>query len=318
MNRNKPSFPYPPGRMGWPIIGETLSLILDPKFFEKRHNKYGNIFKTYLFGRPTISIAGKDASHFFLTRDNKIIEVSLPPSTKALLGESFIGSQLGEIHKSRRQIIYKAFHPRSLANYFNTLEKITRDYLIKWENETNLILYPELQNYTLDLACSFLMGKENASQTSMGKLYKIFSEGLFSFHTFRLPWTAFGRAWKSRQKILSEIELLIKQRQEQSDNQIDALGILLSAKDEFGEKLSLNELKDQLLGLLFAGQGTLTSALSSFCLLMAQYPDVLTVLRKEQQKFDSFLTSEQLTQMPYLDPSTTRSSQIYTSSRCRI
>lgn len=43
--------PLPPGSFGWPIVGETISFLLDPQFADKRQAKYGNIFKTQLIGR---------------------------------------------------------------------------------------------------------------------------------------------------------------------------------------------------------------------------------------------------------------------------
>ncbi|WP_263975692.1 cytochrome P450 [Leptolyngbya sp. 7M] len=77
----------------------------------------------------------------------------------------------------------------------------------------------------------------------------------------------------------------------------------MQARDENGQGLSIAELKDQILLLLFAGHETLTSAVASFCLLVAQHPDVMAKLRDEQQQFSvqEPLTLDQLKQMPYLD-----------------
>ena len=296
------SLPLPPGKFGWPLVGETLSLLADSiKFADKRHQKYGKIFKTRILGQPTIYITGAEANRFFLTKENKFIEVNLFPSTKALLGNSSLGTQTGEVHKSRRQILYQAFGFRALDEYFSTMGKITQDYLEKWAEMGTLTWYPELQNYTFDLACKFLIGLDNASHTPLRPLYETWADGLFSFNTLRLPWTKFGRAWRSRQQLLTEIEQLVKARQQEPDVGSDALGILIAAQDEQGNHLSLSELKEQLLGLLFAGHGTLTSALASFCLLMAQHPEVLARVREEQPQLSGPITPEQLKQMPYLE-----------------
>ena len=117
-----------------------------------------------------------------------------------------------------------------------------------------------------------------------------------------LPWTSFGKALKCRQERLKEIEKIIADRQQQPKHQNDALGILLEAKDEEGNSLSLEELKDQILLLLFAGHETLTSAISSFSLLLAQHPDILEKVRKEQENLNitENITSEQSKAMTYL------------------
>lgn len=46
----------PPGRSKLPLIGETLSFLRDLDFATKRYQRYGSIFRTHLFGRPTVYI----------------------------------------------------------------------------------------------------------------------------------------------------------------------------------------------------------------------------------------------------------------------
>jgi cytochrome P450 len=100
-----------------------------------------------------------------------------------------------------------------------------------------------------------------------------------------------------------KIEEIVRQRQQQPASSQDALGLLLQARDDDGNSLSLQELKDQVLLLLFAGHETLTSAIASLCLLLAQHPEVLAIARAEQQQlgFEEPLTLEHLKQMSYLE-----------------
>ncbi len=76
----------------------------------------------------------------------------------------------------------------------------------------------------------------------------------------------------------------MRQRQQEAKPIADALGLLLKAEDEEGKRLSLSEIKDQVLLLLKAGHETLTSAIASFCRLLAQHPEVLATARDEQQR----------------------------------
>ena len=105
------------------------------------------------------------------------------------------------------------------------------------------------------------MGKDRAADSRFGELFEEWGKGLFSI-PFNLPWTKFGRALRCRQQLLKKMENIVIQRQQQPDASEDALGILLQARDEDGNKLSLSEIKDQLLTLLFAGHETLTSAIA--------------------------------------------------------
>ncbi|GAB4230033.1 MAG: cytochrome P450 [Elainellaceae cyanobacterium] len=298
----KPSLPLPPGSLGLPLIGETLSFFGDPDFAQKRFQQYGSIFKTQIFGKPTVFIRGTEANRFILTGENQQFEVSWPPSTKALLGKLSLALQTGDLHQKRRKLLAQAFMPRALAGYIATMEAITQQYLHRWQDLYEFAWYPELRNYTLDVACKLLVGLEQGSQTPLGHQFETWCEGLFSI-PLPFPWTRFGRAKQCRDRLLDNIEQIIRQRQQSTDPGNDTLGLLVQATDEEGNHLSAEELKDQVLLLLFAGHETLTSAIASFCLLAAQHPEVLDRMRQEQQQFpaDQPLTLEQLKQMTYLE-----------------
>ena len=301
-NNTPSSPPLPPGSLGLPLIGETLSFLQEPQFAEKRQQKYGSVFKTHLFGRPTIFLIGAEANCFLLSHENQYFLTNWPRSTKTLLGPAALSVQTGVEHQRRRKLLSQAFQPRALAGYISTMEQSASQYLQKWEQLGTLTWYPELRNYTLDIACKLIVGIESGSQTQLGQWFNTWCDGLFAI-PLSLPWTKFGQALRCRKLLLSEIEKIVRQRQQQTPSQ-DTLGLLLQAEDEEGERLSLNELKDQLLTLLFAGHETLTSALASFCRLLAQHPVVLAKARAEQQQLaldNGSLTLEHLKQMSYLE-----------------
>jgi len=296
------SLPLPPGSFGLPFIGETLSFLRDPNFAKKRHKKYGPVFKSQLFGRPTIFLLGAEANHFLLTHENQYFSTSWPHSTKVLLGPAALSVQTGAEHQQRRKLLSQAFQPRALAGYVTTMEQITHRYLHKWEQLGTLTWYPELRNYTLDIACKLIVGTESGSQSKLGEWFKTWCDGLFTV-PIPLPGTKFGRAMRCRELLLGEIEKIIQQRQQEANLAQDALSLLLQAKDEEENSLSIDELKDQVLTLLFAGHETLTSAIASLCRLLAQHPEVLAAARFEQQQLaiEEPLTLEHLKQMSYLE-----------------
>jgi cytochrome P450 len=292
----------PPGSLGLPVVGDTLNFLQDSQFAKKRHQQYGPIFKSSIFGQPTVFMCGQEASLFVLSNDNQYFVASLPASTQALLGPLSLPLQTGANHINRRKLMYQAFQPRALVGYIGAMENITQRYLDKWEKMETLTWYPELRSYTFDVAGKLLVGIDNGSETALGHYFETWGNGLFSI-PLDLPWTQFGKAKNSRKLLLAEMEKIIRDRQLGTPSGKDALSLLLSARDEEGNSLSLEELKDQVLLLLFAGHETLTSAIASFCLLLAQHPDVMAKVRAEQQQFPATepLTLEQLKQMTYLE-----------------
>jgi len=295
------SLPEPPGGNGLPFIGETLAFLADSDFNQKRIAKYGKIYKTNVFGRPTAMMIGSEANTFLFRNENKYVVSSWPKSTRILLGKKSLSVNNGSFHTSRRKLLYEAFGPRALSGYIPTMEKITDEYLQKWSKMETLTWYPELRDYTFDIASNLFLGKDGGAKSYLGQLFEQFSGGLFSI-ALAIPWTKFGKAIRARQKLLKHLEQVVIQRQVDNPGE-DALGLLIQAEDEEGNSLSLEELKDQILLLLFAGHETLTSAIASFCLLTAQHPEVLDKLREEQTLLNitDTPTLENLKQMTYLE-----------------
>ncbi|MBD1864848.1 cytochrome P450 [Trichocoleus sp. FACHB-46] len=205
------SKPLPPGQAGWPLLGETLSFFGDAKFALKRHEKYGDVFRTQLLGQPTVFLRGAEANRFVLSQENEYFAISWPTSTKVLLGPLSLSLQTGGTHQSRRKLLAQAFLPRSLSSYIPMMLEITRTYLKRWESLETLTWYPELRNYTLDIACKLFVGLDQGSQTELGHEFETWCAGLFSI-PISLPWTTFGRAQRSRKRLLAELERIICDR----------------------------------------------------------------------------------------------------------
>ncbi|WP_036488251.1 cytochrome P450 [Myxosarcina sp. GI1] len=296
----------PPGSFGLPFLGEAIDFVVSnpQNFAKKRHQKYGSIFKTSIFGQPTIFVSGIEACRFVLSNENVYFQNDMLPNMKTLIGSSALTTQTASIHKNRKQILQKLFSRQYLNEQTETIQAITQNYCQRWEKLGKFAWYYELQNYSFDIAGKLFIGEDFASSSSLGNLYKIWSEGLFSFSP-NFPWTKLGRALRSREKILQQLEKIISQRIKINniDRYQDALSLLLQARDEDGNSLSSIEIKEQILNLLSAGHGTLASALTSFCLLLAKNPEILVKCRQEQQQLNlsSSLSLENLQKMIYLE-----------------
>lgn len=293
----------PPGSFGLPVLGELIEFGQDSEAFaKKRHSLYGPIFKTKLLGQPTVFAKGASANKFILSNENRYFRSNSLPSIEVLLGDNSLSMQVGPLHMKRRRLLAKAFTPRALDSYLPAISSITEQYLHSWNGSSELTWYPELRRYTFDVACKLLIGLDNASLTDLGNWFETWGKGLFSLLSLRIPLSKFDKAYRCRTKILDALEEIIIERQLQEDLGQDALGILLSSEDEDGNKIGVDELKDQILMLLFAGHETLTSALTSFCFLLAQHPEIKIKARREVNSlWKEPLSLDILKQMTYLE-----------------
>ena len=102
------------------------------------------------------------------------------------------------------------------------------------------------------------------------------------------------RALKSRSNILSSLDQIIASAEDRNES---ALTLMLETEVE-GEKLAVEEIKDQLLNLLAAGHETLASGLTSICLVLGKNPSLKEQIKKEGEEYQTKLIKETLRQYP--------------------
>ncbi len=287
--------PLPPGKTGLPVIGETLQLLFDPNFAEKRHKRYGDIFKTRLLGRPAVFMIGSEAAEFVLSShmDHFSWQDGWPESFKLLLGRSLF-LQEGDEHRRNRRLMMPAFHGPALARYVATMEQITQSYLAKWAQQQEFVWYDEFKQLTFDIASQIFLGTPPGDDTArLSRLFTTLTNGLFGL--------GMRRAIAARNQLLDHLTGVIQQRQQNPTD--DALSLLIQAQDEEGNRLSLAEIRAQAMLLLFAGHETTTAMLTWICLELAQHSEILQRAREEQQQLAAHgaLNLEQIGKMPYLD-----------------
>jgi cytochrome P450 len=293
------TLPLPPGSMGLPLLGETLQFLADPNFVQKRYQRHGAMFRSHIFGRPTVFMVGPDAVEFLLSSGFKNFSwrEGWFDTFKILLGRSLF-VQEGEEHRRNRRLIMPAFHGAALARYFSAMEDITQQYLQKWERQQQFQWYEEFRKLTFDIASQIFLGTPPGEETErLSQLFNTLTNGLFSFPN--LPGSQFKRSVAARDQLLEHLTNIIYQRKDNPTD--DALSLLLAAQDEDGNRLSFEEVRAQAMLLLFAGHETTTSMLTWFALELARHPDILQKARAEQQSFGEAVSVEQLSKMPYLD-----------------
>ncbi|XP_038629945.1 cytochrome P450 26A1-like [Scyliorhinus canicula] len=96
--------PLPKGSMGWPLLGETLHwMVQGSSFHASRREKYGNVFKTHLLGRPVIRVTGAENIRKILLGEHSLVSAQWPHSTRILLGTNTLANSIGELHRHRRR-----------------------------------------------------------------------------------------------------------------------------------------------------------------------------------------------------------------------
>ncbi|XP_056167604.1 abscisic acid 8'-hydroxylase 1-like [Syzygium oleosum] len=86
-----------PGTLGWPVVGESFSFISDfsspsgiYNFMKKRQERYGKVFKSFVLGRFTVFMTGREASKILLTGKDGMVSLNLFYTGQQVLGPTNI------------------------------------------------------------------------------------------------------------------------------------------------------------------------------------------------------------------------------------
>lgn len=270
----------PPGDLGLPYIGETLSYAKNPhQFFESRVSKYGPVFKTRILGHPVVCFTGPEAFTFFVNQASFDRQGANPDHAHELLFQNSLPLIDGPEHRQMRSAVMQAFGQESLDIYMGTVQEITETYLARWEGMGQFAWVDEFKRMSASISQLLLLGADSTLDTDeLVETLDSFSAGLTSL-PINLPMTKYGKALQSRDLLLTYIdEAIAKHRQQPYD---DMLGALLKARSAEGSPLLESQLRAQMLHMFFAAYGNVFRVLTLMCLSLARNPGTTDRARKE-------------------------------------
>jgi cytochrome P450 len=126
------------------------------------------------------------------------------------------------------------------------------------------------------------------------------------------PLSPWGRFLRLKQQIDQLLIAEIQARRKQADsNREDILTLLLEARDEAGQSMTDEELRDELLTLLFAGHETTASALAWALYWIDRLPQVKDKLLKELDTLPPDADPTTIARLPYLSAVCSETLRIY-------
>jgi cytochrome P450 len=174
-----------------------------------------------------------------------------------------------------------------------------------------------MRAFSYNAICGFVAGADKKHEDTLVAMAQDFTKVTSGLGDLLIPeWYAdggFAQGLRARERVLEIIKCIIQERQAKlSSGDVaeywDALGHLMGAKDEeSGEGLSVEQLCDNTINLLFAGYDTTSATLSSiFDILLNEIPkDELEILKQEICESDLDLENpgavDVLLKLPVLD-----------------
>jgi cytochrome P450 len=303
-----------------PKFLQTMEWILKPTgYMQKNFDRSGDIFEASIVWNgtvPVIFVNEPRALQYVLTHDTGK-EFSSPGEMNEIL-EPLLGRQnvmllSGDQHRKRRQLVMPPFHGEHLKTYGHMIQSITQDVMDQWTNGEILDVRSAMQKITMRVILQVVFGLHEGERfQTLERLLSVrinmtgtpLASMLLFFPWLQKdagPWSP-GRRIRELSKgtdalLFAEIEA---RRANPDPDRVDILSLLLAAKDEDGQGLTNQDLRDELMALLVAGHETTATALTWAMYWIHSLPQIKEKLLAELDTVADLADPEQFLKLPYL------------------
>ncbi|PPR82953.1 hypothetical protein GOBAR_AA37759 [Gossypium barbadense] len=316
----------PPGSLGLPFIGETIQFMAaingDKGFYDfvrVRSERYGNCFKTNIFGETHVFVKSTESAKTILNNEQGRFTKRYIKSIAELVGNQSLLCASPHHHKLLRARLINLFSSNSISLLVKQFDQLVVDALNGWEHGGTIIVLDEALKITFKAMCKMLLSLE--SEVELELLQEDVSQVCKAMLAFplRFPRTGFYKGLQARKRIMSTLEKIISRRRTGLDrNSKDFLQCLLAKDDNSSfdgmHRLTDAEIQDNILTMIIAGQDTTASAITWMVKYLGENEEALEAIKAsrkiqmeqaeqrqlaEKTSKKSFLTLDDLNEMPY-------------------
>ncbi|XP_031094445.1 cytochrome P450 724B1-like [Ipomoea triloba] len=298
----------PGGSMGWPILGETIGYLKPHKsntigtFLEQHCWRYGKVFKSHVFGSPTIISCSLELSTFVLQNEGRLFESSYPKPVKNIVGHRSLMIVHGELHKKLRSVEVDFINSfKSSRHFAGHIQNLSSSLMESWKGKQQIHLFQEAKAFSFNvmLKCLFDMAPGDPLAIKLFQDFLTFMEGFVSL-PLNLPGTTFAKAMKARRRVASTFKDILNEKgkrksEEWGNDNEDSFADSIVGNDCLKEEEKVSVLFD----LLLAGYETTSGLIALTAYFLAQTPLALQQLKEEHQALRRRKNGEALTWEDY-------------------
>ncbi|MFB2970609.1 cytochrome P450 [Aerosakkonema sp. BLCC-F183] len=308
-----------------PLWLETLQFVLRPiEYLEARQKRYGDAFTIGSnTDSPVVYLSHPQAIEEIFTADRNLFDSGRgnKPLAQPLLGEYSLALLDGEPHQRQRRLLIPPFHGQRMKAYSQLISDITAQAIRQLPIGKAFLVRPLIEEISLRAILQAVFGLHQGDRYDLLRQLLIsFLESIGSpltasmlfFPFLRLnlgavsPWGKFVQLRQQIDRLLySEIQLRRQLIEEDHlsntiNERNDILSLLLMARDETGQPMTDDELRDELITLLIAGHDTTTTAITWALYWIHYLPEVHSKLLAEIDTVNIDTDRSSIVRLPYL------------------
>jgi cytochrome P450 len=312
-----------------PVLFQMLRWIANPmSFMEACTKTYGETFSISLDknSSPLVIVSNPQAIQQILTNDTKELEApgELNRTFEFLLGKNSVITISGAEHQRQRQLLMPPFHGERMRNYSQVIIDVTQKVISQYQIGKPFNIRSATQAITMQVIMQAVFGLHEGTraeklQQFLGELLEKASSrlivALLYFPALQRdfgPINFWGKQMRRQQETDELIYEEIRERREQADSsRTDILSLLMAARDEVGQPMTDEELRDELMTLLTAGHETTATALAWALYWIHKVPSVRQKLLQELDSLGDNPDPSAVFKLPYLNAVCSETLRIY-------
>jgi cytochrome P450 len=265
----------PPGPRSPALVQSAAWITRPAPFMERCVRRYGDAFTVRLakVGTFVFTTDPDVLKAVFTARPDRLRAGEANVALEPVLGSRSVLLLDGPEHIRQRRLMLPPFHGERLRGYERLIAEIAEEELRGWPLDTPLALQPRMQAVTLEVILRVVFGLDRGpALTELRELIKKLLHVTTRWwalipHLRRdlgpgSPWARFLRV---REAVDSALYAEIARRRDDPADlaeRTDIFSLLMQARDDQGEPLSDQELRDELITLLVAGHETTATGLA--------------------------------------------------------
>jgi len=207
----------------------------------------------------------------------------------SIMGPSSVITLTGPEHMRQRKLLLPPFHGERMREYADVIVQATRRSMAEWPLGEPMKLSERTRAITLEVILRAVFGVEasrmDALREAIGGLIGPSQTVALVFYALRRPTNGpptgrIGRALDHLDAVIYE-EIARRRAQEDLGERKDILSLLMLARDEDGQAMTDQELRDELVTLLLAGHETTATSVAWAVERLVRHPDKLARLLAE-------------------------------------
>jgi cytochrome P450 len=276
-----------------PPLALTLVWALAPTWvLDQCVRRYGDTF-TLTFGpsgRKLVMLSDPDAVKAIFTAPPEVAPSAAGASPIApVMGPNSVITLTGPEHMRQRKLLLPPFHGERMREYTDVIVQATRRSMAEWPLGEPMKLSERTRAITLEVILRAVFGVEadrmDALRESISGLLTPGQTPALLLNALRRPVEArptgsIGRALDRLDEV-TYAEIVRRRAQEDLAERTDILSLLMFARDEDGQAMTDQELRDELVTLLLAGHETTATSVAWAVERLVRHPDKLARLVAE-------------------------------------